>query len=549
MTTQSLDLATRDAARVVARFLDTATSATGRATFYNTADEQSVLERSAHADMAALDRRLYAGLVASPYVLDRARQTGVACLLSDGVPTEDEAAAVRGAVARLTVPRMLNLYAMLAAERVNNARARKLILRTLLGGPALESWAVRYRRKLAAALRHAWGARTAGIVRAILVRELAGEELDAKERRIVAAELDRWAAGRDRAVVHECVAFVLGATGPFTRPQLRAYADARSDLDAGRTLPYETLEGLRGRFHPDEPASRVLELTKGRLTAGQRLAKQAQAERAGVEVEVDFTRHDAVRLYLYAYERGMTDEVADALAARARRTAAGLGFADRRVALVLDGSGSMAGSDEQALRPIAVALALRDAVREAAGEFREVWFGGRRTDDGLVHPSGDTAPAYALLEALSWDADLVVVVGDGYENAPAGRFAEVLAAARELGIRTPVVQLSPVLAADAGGVRALAPEVPVAGVQRLEGLELTACRLLLEVEPAVAVRTLHVLAGLAAPELGSGERMLGVGGSAAESATGEPSENTRESDAPNSDVVPDQTTVAEEVTT
>lgn len=514
MTTHPLDLATPDAARTVARFLDAAAGATGRATFYNTADEQSALERSAHADMAALDRRLYAGLIASPYVLDRARQIGVARLLSGGVPESDavadaaaEAAAVRAAVARLTVPRMLNLYAMLAAERVNNARARKLILRTLLGSPALESWAVRYRRKLGVALRHAWGVRTAGIVRAVLVRELAGGELDAKERRIVAAEVDRWAPGRDRAVVHECVAFVLGAEGPFTRGNLRAYRDARSDLDAGRTLPYETLEGLRGRFHPAEPPARVLELTKGRLTAGQRLAKQAQAERAGVEVEVDFTRYDAVRLYLYAYERGLTDEVASALAARARGTAAGLDLADRRVALVLDGSGSMAGSAEQALRPLAVALALRDVLREAAGECREVWFGGKFGEDGLVRPSGDTAPAHALLDALSWDADLVIVVGDGYENAPAGRFGEVLAAARDLGIRTPVVQMAPVLAADAGGVRAFAPEVPTAGVQRLEGLELTACRLLLEVEPAAAVRSLHLMAGLFVPELPDDQRL------------------------------------------
>lgn len=135
-----------------------------------------------------------------------------------------------------------------------------------------------------------------------------------------------------------------------------------------------------------------------------------------------------------------------------------------------------------------------------------MWFGGKFGEDGLVRPSGDTAPAHALLDALSWDADLVIVVGDGYENAPAGRFAEVLAAARDLGIRTPVVQMTPVLAADAGGVRAFAPEVPTAGVQRLEGLELTACRLLLEVEPAAAVRSLHLMAGLSVPELPDGQR-------------------------------------------
>ncbi|NUU24021.1 MAG: VWA domain-containing protein [Streptomycetaceae bacterium] len=493
MTTE---LAAADAARVVARFLDVAVGATGRATFYNTADEQAALERAAHRDLAALDRRLYAALIGVPDMLDRTRQTGVLQLLAEGEPADGETDAVRRAVAALTVPRMLNLYGRLATERVNNARARKLILRTLLGSPALELWAVRYRRKLAAALRHAWGERTAGIVRSVLTRELSGAELQPKERRILAASVDRWAGGRDRAVVHECVAFVLGAPGPFTLPGVRAYTAARGDLDAGRTLPYETLEGLRGRFHPGEPPARVLELTKGRLTAGQRIAGQAQAERAGVEVDVDFTRYDAVRLYVYAYERGLTDEVARALADRARRTAAALDLADRHVALVLDGSASMAGSGTQALRPIAVTLALRDALRAAAGECTEIWCGGTVGDDGLVRPSGATPLAEALLAALRAAPDLVVVVGDGYENAPAGRFDETLTAARLLGVRTPVVHMSPVLAAESGGVRVLSGEVPSLAVQRMDGLQLAACRLLLEADPAAAARMLAKLAGV-----------------------------------------------------
>ncbi|UGQ14825.1 hypothetical protein LO772_15370 [Yinghuangia sp. ASG 101] len=496
-STQTPVLDTPDAVRTIARFLDVATGATGRATFYNSADEQAALEQAAHADMAALDRRAYTGLICGPYVLDRARQTGVVHLLSTPSADGDAPDAPARAVARLSVPRMLNLYGMLASARVNNARARKLILRTILAAPALERWSVRYRRKLAAALRHAWGARRAGILRAILVRERVGEELEPRELRLLTAEIDRFAAGRPLAVVHECVAFVLGAPGPYTRPVLRAYTEARTDLDAGRVLPYETLEGLRGRFHPDESPARVLELTKARLTAGQRLARQEQADRAGVEVEVDVTRYDAVRLYLYAFRRGMTDDVARALARRAREAAGSLDLGYRGVALLLDGSASMAGADEQALRPIAVALALRDAFRAAADDaadagssLTEAWFGGDRDDRGLVRPSGATAPAEALAAALAEDPDIVVVVSDGYENAPAGRFAETLAAAREFGIRTPVVQLAPVLAAESGGVRALADEVPVAAVQRLEGLELVACGLVLDADPEAGLRML-----------------------------------------------------------
>ncbi|MET7299376.1 hypothetical protein [Embleya sp. NPDC005575] len=481
-----------EAAATVVRFLDVAVAATGRASFYNTRDEQLALERDAHRAMAALDRRLYAGLVCSPGATDRSRQLGVLQLL-DTPAHEDDGTAVYNAVATLTVPRRLKLFGLLAERRVNNARVRRLILRTVLGSGSLELWSVRYRDKLAGALRHAWGLRLSGILRSILTKRLGGAELDPKERRILAREIDRWAA--DPALAHECVAFVLGADGPYTLPLPLAYRAARTDLAAGAALPYETLEGLRGRFHPDEKPARALELTADRLTVGQRLAGQRQAERAGVAVEVDLDRYDAVRLYLYAYATGMTDDVAAALDRRAAAGAAGLDLAGRRIALVLDGSASMRGGTDQPLRPIATVLALRDALRAAAGQCHEVWIGGV-PDGRLVRPAGATAAAEGLVAALRTGPELIVVIGDGYENAPAGRFAQVLDAARTLGIAVPVVQLSPVLAAEAAGLRGYAPDLPLAPVHRPEALELAWCRLMLTIDPAAAVPALLRLADL-----------------------------------------------------
>ena len=55
------------------------------------------------------------------------------------------------------------MFGMLRKERVNNARTRRLILSTLLRADNLEFWSVKYRRKLATALIHAWGRRTASI--------------------------------------------------------------------------------------------------------------------------------------------------------------------------------------------------------------------------------------------------------------------------------------------------------------------------------------------------------------------------------------------------
>lgn len=73
----------------------------------------------------------------------------------------------------------------------------------------------------------------------------------------------------------------------------------------------------------------------------------------------------------------------------------------------------------------------------------------------------------------------------------------MLAAARRLGLAVPVVQLSPVLAAEAGGVRPLVEGVPALPVHRPEALELAWLRLLLDTDPALAARALAHLAATA----------------------------------------------------
>jgi len=97
------------------------------------------------------------------------------------------------------------MFGMLRAERVNNARTRRLILSTLLGADNLEFWAVKYRRKLATALVHAWGRRTASIVRAVLAKPSDGRT--DKERQIVQQHLHRFGGSVDRDRVEAVRAF------------------------------------------------------------------------------------------------------------------------------------------------------------------------------------------------------------------------------------------------------------------------------------------------------------------------------------------------------
>src|SRR5262249_29054228 len=124
-------------------------------------------------------------------------------------------------------------------------------------------------------------------------------------------------AGREEAA--QCLAFILGGRREYTVPILRAFGEARADFEKGRLLPAEVLEGIRGRFHKDVPPGRVLELTRDRLTEGQKLALQKTAQRQQVELEFDPARQDLVRLYVYALECGMTPEVRQALDDKARR--------------------------------------------------------------------------------------------------------------------------------------------------------------------------------------------------------------------------------------
>jgi hypothetical protein len=246
----------------------------------------------------------------------------------------------------------------------------------------------------------------------------------------------------------------------------------------------------------------VLQIAKAQLTTGQKLAVQRTAAKAGVEVAFDPNDYDAVRLYLYALERGMTDAISAALDRKAQAAAAKWPFRYGAVGILVDASESMTGHRTQRLRPMATALALRD-VLQAVADRTAVRVSGGIAEGRLIVPEGHTDLAADLIELLRGDAvETVFVLSDGYENAPAGRVAEVLAAARAIGCTTPVMQMNPVMAAEADGLRALAPDqAPALPVNRPEGLGLTLVRGLLEVAPRRALEALlgSIPAALTAP--------------------------------------------------
>ena len=427
-----------------------------------------------------------------------ARPAGGDTRLLDGAT---ERAILGRLCAELPAPRLLKLFEALRVGspdegicKANNARTRKLVLRTILGSARLELWAVKYRSKLAAAFTHVWGKRTASVVREILGKaEIARSP---KERAILAGAVDRFAPGSAQGSVRECVAFVLGFREGLTLPLLTAFVAARGDLSAGAALPLEVLDGIRSVFHPGAPREEALRLAAPNLTAAQRMTVQKRAEEAKVDVRFDPADYDAVKLYVYAFEMGMTVEIARALLDKARIAARLFPIRYGTIGVLVDASASMGGAADQKLRPMASALALRDLLQHTA-QARVVYAGGASSgsDAMLVRPQGDTGLAEALLDLLETLPEAIFVISDGYENRPAGRFAEVVAELRRMGDTTPIYHLNPVFAAEAQGVRELCPGwVPTLPASRPEALGIAMLRSMLEADPIHGIRALIRLA-------------------------------------------------------
>ncbi len=172
--------------------------------------------------------------------------------------------------------------------------------------------------------------------------------------------------------------------------------------------------------------------------------------------------------------------------------------------IVVDASRSMRGHKTQKWRPIAVAMSTVDMLREASDQTTVLYASGRVDDENvpLITPDGPTNLAPALVAAVQGEPDTVIVVSDGYENAPAGRVGEVLAHLEKMGVDVPIYQASPVMSAKTVGTRALSDVIPVLPVSKPTGLGTGMLKLMLTEDLA---RGIHGLVNLVAP------KMLGEG--------------------------------------
>ncbi|MER5745641.1 hypothetical protein ABT097_20510 [Streptomyces sp. NPDC002225] len=437
----------RVAAEDVLLFVNAAITATGQREFRSTADQQRLSLDFLHEYVRVNYRRVYAAALALDINDHNAARIVLGLLehAADASPEERRAEGrlIAARLAKLPPQRVYRLFRAVRSAGVNNRRTRAIMRDWLAARPDPAHDAVKYRAGVKATARHAH-------------LGLGGD-----------GELGDFL-------------FRPGRRARYEHRLLDAWRRAHYEQGALAELPFTVAEGFAARRGTER--ADLLELAAPRMTRLERLRtlERRTAGPGGADVSVDLAAMPLTRLALYVLSLGTEDrlarraELTGALRAAARRAAGPHAGSWGRVAAVLDDSYSASGSGEKRRRPLAVALACSFLLEQLAapGACAGLWTSGR-TDPLLVRPWGPTPLGMRVLDALELCPDRLVVVSDGWDNAPPGLAGEVLRVWRtrlDPDRRTAVVHLNPVYDADGFDVRRLAPEVPTAGIRDAEDL-------------------------------------------------------------------------------
>ncbi|BBC29410.1 uncharacterized protein SGFS_007040 [Streptomyces graminofaciens] len=431
------------AADDVLLFVNAATTSTGQREFHSDAGEQRLSLDFLHAYMLGNYRDLYAGVLALDINDHNAVLIIRQLLETTGEATADqrrsEGRLIACRLATLPPQRVYGLFNALRRAGVNNRRTRAIMRDWLSARPDLAFDAVKYRSGLKRALRHAHLAP-------------ATEELGA----FVFAPLTR---------------------KHYATPLLETWRRAHYEQAALYELPYTAAEGFAAKHKI--PRKVFLERIAPRMTRLETLRLQESAHKIGIAgVQADLSRMPLTRLATYVLSLPVEDrlrrraELTHALESAADRVAGSHRGSWGKVTAVLDDSFSAFGSVHKRRRPLAVALACHYLLAALADTYTGLWTSGR-TDALLTRPYGPTPLGRRILDALDTTPSRLVIVSDGWDNAPPGLAAEVLRIWRtrlDPKRRTSIVHLNPVYDAADFDVRRLSSTVPTAGIRDAEDL-------------------------------------------------------------------------------
>lgn len=462
-----------------------------RATHYNTLEELEVARTRVHDQVfTELGRSVYGCLMCIPGVTDHSKMVSVNKLLSnpwneqtDLLTMEDERNIIDCIVDTLPPNRMIKLFVSLADAKINNKRTVKTVLPFLLNSPNIEWWSVKYRKKLRKALVHCWGLKMSSVISSILNKPL----LTNKEKRILTINIDKYLVVEDKFHVYQCVKFILSSKeAGYSVKLFKSFYAARVVFSKAKGLPKEIIEGIRATYHPNIDKAETLNVAESSMTVKEKKLVQNQAKKAGVKVEWNPYSQSMIDLMIYGFKMGFTKDIEKALGSKAKAAASLLPFSYDHVGIICDDSFSMTGSDEQRYKALAITYATVEMLKRVSTKTQaSIETTSGRSYNIALPPIDGTDIASPLLRLLKKKPDAIFVISDGYENAPEGRFEELLKIAREkLGINVPVYHFNPVSAAESKvALKRLSNDIPLTPVNNPEKMGLSLFKAMLEVDP------------------------------------------------------------------
>jgi len=437
-------------------FISGCQSNIGRTTFYNLAEEQKKAMISQHEQVFKNSRFFYSlmmlpegvndvnkQLMALNLIRNTLREEGLKDHQADPT-TQWENEIMLQIFNNMPIPRVFDFFLTLQEGKINKKRAVYVVRRFLNEHKdSWGLWAIKYRTPMNRILRH------------IHVKK---------------SELKL-------STIHQYIR--MGVVDSNTPDVIRNYEKVRNgDSDLLASLPYTVAEGFQTKFGLSKEEFDKLFVKKGgKFTAKEKRLKSKAVEKSGESTGLDISKLKLFDLIVHiSAQSRLPDTVTNIkklISKQAKKVARTLSFDLKDVGVILDTSLSMYGTKQNPNHPLYKGMALSAVFKEASkGTFKEY-----RTNPstGLI-PSLKNQSNYAdsVLQALKDGCKTIVIIGDGYENAPyEGATHNILYTyKKKLDPQNELVvlHLNPVFASeslDSRNITSLAPQIGVKGIEGL----------------------------------------------------------------------------------
>ena len=496
--------------------LTIASGAKGSATYYHKGDEQvkaiqtqikSLYKLSKELPLIIASQKGATGQFVSEVLFNEFKNTlkGGACNIVNPIDWYDNGLSDKAVLTALNnlgengLPYVLRLFISLKNAKINNERSRKIMLGFIWGQENLEFYAMKYRNKIAEALRHAYGKKMTSVLLSIAGKAATVGEFvvgSEKEMKILNEYILRYYNGEPMKAF-KLLLFIFKKDagvnyGAFEFPLLSEYQKAKTDITGIKIVPEEVLLGLisstkHPQYHSMWATKIQREATKALIrknvtvtSVNQQVRQTKSTAKLGVEKTVDMEKAtDFLALYKTGYETRFTDEVMSAIDKLADKKKIA-GFFYQNIGIIVDKSNSMDGHQAESKNtPKAVADFTARVLSKSATNSCSIQY-----TDGEVTDLASSFIGLLKSENPSKPFDAIFILTDGYENAYDGLTNEVISIWKaETGRNIPMFQISPIVSAEMGAnVRKLGSGVVTMAINNPAALQPQINARLLEID-------------------------------------------------------------------